>query len=868
MKNLLLFIISLLALTSYAQKPENLRFKLSPHLQHLSEKSSDKKQVYTLVVNDLAVFKNYLTDSNLAAALVQEYAPANIAVIRTDPATLLRQILPLASVLFADRSDRIPHEELALSGFDLYLNKVNLVHHFFPDLNGENLTVSVKENRFDETDIDLQGRYLQTPETPTRAATHATTMATILGGAGNSHYTGKGAAGAARLTSANFANLLPDSNYQELGISVQNHSYGLGIENYYGAEAVAYDATVAAESKLLHVFSSGNRGTQASENGLYKGIVNFANLTGTFKMAKNVLVVGAQDSLGAVSVFSSAGPGYDGRLKPELVALGQDGSSGAAALTSGVALLLQQAYQSQFGNLPAAALVKALLINSAVDVGTQGIDFQSGYGSLNAWRALQTLQEKRFLSGTVAQNEVKTFQLKIPENAQNLKVTLVWSDAPAVINAAQALVNDLDLELQHPNGPIWLPWVLNAFPHPDSLRQLPVRKKDHLNNVEQISIENPTPGIYDIRVSGYNISNNFFSFYLVYQWDTTNYLQWTYPTKSDVVEAGTNRILRWETTLETPNTRIEYALDGGNWQTLATDIDLQKGTVNWDAPSTFSKVTLRIVTDNQVFTSDTFVIAKPMDLEVGFNCEESFLLYWNRVPNAAAYQVYELGAQYLEKVATPTDTFSIFNKIENPSRWYAVEPMLADGSAGLRSYATNYTTQGVACYVKNFIANLENEAAVLQLALGTTLGLQKVEFEKWTQGNFIIIKNFNAINKADLQAIDENLRPGVNTYRAKITLADGNITYSEPSQIYYAGSDGYHLFPNPVQSGQPLYLVSKELQGQTVLIFDALGREIQPIILSSEVEDINTGNLPAGVYQIAVFKKENLVHQFKIVVLP
>lgn len=867
MKKLLLIGASLLALAGYAQKPININTKLSPHLQNLVEKSTHKIEYYILIVNNLANFKNYLSHSGIAASIVQEFPAANIAVVRTDAATLAQQLLPSPAVLFADQRDRHPQEELVLRDFNLYLNTVNLVHDRFPTLNGEGLTASIKENRIDETDVDLQGRYVSAPESATRLSAHATTMATILAGAGNSHYTGKGVAGSAQLTSANFANLLPDSSYQKIGISVQNHSYGVGVENYYGAEAVAYDATVADQPTLLHVFSAGNRGTAASESGIYKGIPNFANLTGTFKMAKNVLVVGAQDSLGAVPAFSSRGPAYDGRLKPELVALGQDGSSGAAALVSGVAILLQQAYQSKFGNLPPTALVKALLINSARDVGSTGIDFQSGYGSLNAWRAVQALQEQRFLSGMVAQNEVKTFSLNIPQNAHNLKVTLAWMDVPAMANAAQALTNDLDLALQH-NGQTWLPWVLNVFPHPDSLRQLPTRKKDRLNNVEQITLDNPTPGIYNIHVNGYNIKTNFSSFNIVYQWDTVNYFQWTYPTRSDVVEAGTSRTLRWETTLTAANARVEYTLDGENWQIVATEVQLPKGTLNWDVPSTFSKATLRLVADNQIITSDTFVIAPQLDLKVGFNCDKSFLLYWNLMPNANAYQVYELGNQYLEKLNLLTDTLLIFNKIESFSHWYAVEPLLADEAAGLRSYATDYTNQNVACYVKNFIANLKGTAAVLDLELGTSFGLQRVEFEKWTQGKFSNINFFSSINKPDLQYIDNNLQAGINIYRAKIVLADGKVTYSEPSQVYYAGSKDYHLFPNPVRRGQILSFLSKQYKGRSVRIFDALGRKVQNIILSSETEGIDTEYLSAGMYQIAIFEKEQLLYQFKVVVLP
>ncbi|MBK7869384.1 MAG: hypothetical protein IPJ74_01215 [Saprospiraceae bacterium] len=42
--------------------------------------------------------------------------------------------------------------------------------------------------------------------------------------------------------------------YDTLNISVQNHSYGVGIENYYGADAAAYDASVINRPELLHIF--------------------------------------------------------------------------------------------------------------------------------------------------------------------------------------------------------------------------------------------------------------------------------------------------------------------------------------------------------------------------------------------------------------------------------------------------------------------------------------------------------------------------------------------------------------------------------------------------------------------------------------
>ena len=81
---------------------------------------------------------------------------------------------------------------------------------------------------------------------------------------------------------------------------------------------------------LLHVFLAGNQGTAKPSAGMYRDL-GFANLTGNFKQAKNVLIVSAVDSTMTVNSLNSRGPAYDGRVKPELVAHGQGGTSEAAA---------------------------------------------------------------------------------------------------------------------------------------------------------------------------------------------------------------------------------------------------------------------------------------------------------------------------------------------------------------------------------------------------------------------------------------------------------------------------------------------------------------------------------------------------------
>ncbi len=861
-----LFPFVFLCLFQSLQAQEWLQ-KVSPNLRQTLYQRASQDQLFTLVVSDLTAFQQFLQEKKIAVRILQTYAPAKIVVIRTTATLLLTQLLPNRSVLFADLSERHPQEELSVSGLDLSLNKINIAHRLFPAINGAGLTVSIKEERFDDQDIDLIGRYGLSPQASTRTSTHASIMATMLGGAGNSFYNGKGAAWGATLTSANFSNLLPENDYKELNISVQNHSYGVGIENYYGAEAVAYDASVQEQPELLHIFSAGNRGDQASETGKYKSLNQAANLTGTFKMAKNVLTVGSLDLTNGIPLLSSKGPAYDGRVKPELVALGQDGSSGAAALTSGVALLVQQAFLEKHRHSPAAALVKAILINSADDVGAPGIDFQSGYGSLNAARALQTVQESQFIESSIQKGDTLNYSFTVSENARNLKVTLVWSDNPANVNAERALQNDIDLELQKANE-IWLPWVLNAAPHLDSLNLPPIRKKDHLNNVEQITIEYPASGTYTVFINAFELQTPEQAFYIAYQWDTTDTFQWIFPTQNDPVEAGETQFLRWGTTMPDTLARLEYALDGGNWQLLSDTVSLSKHYFIWQAPETFSSAQLRMTIGNPAFISDTFMIAPAIKIEVGFNCDNQFLLYWNKMPGAQSYQLYRLGNSYLEPLPITIDTFALFDKAQNPALWYAVAPLNTTNRTGIRSYATNYTTQGVDCYLKNFLTNLiDGKTAELLVSIGATLHLKSIRFEKASKGIFATLQSFAAANQLEWKLLDTNLKPGINTYRVVIELQDGEIIYSNPSSVYYAGSEGYWLFPNPVQRGQEVLLIAEDISEKEVRMFDTLGREVQRQPLSSEIEALSIGNLATGVYQVAILKKGELLRQFKMVVV-
>jgi hypothetical protein len=854
--------------SSFSQSTSGLK-KFSPLLEKKwQKKKRDEVSEFVVAVSDEIAFRKFLAEKKTIIS-VYEHPESKTFVIKTSWSEILRSVLPLPQILFVDEQ-RKAREEMAVSNLDLSANKVNAIHNSFPQYNGNGIVVSIKENRPDTLDIDFRGRYISTHLSSTIFSTHATAMMSIAGGGGNSFYEGKGGAWASSLTSSDFSTLLPDPGtaYQQYSISVQNHSYGTGIENFYGADAAAYDASVIARPSLLHIFSAGNSGLSTSTTGAYSNIAGYANITGSFKMAKNIITVGHTDSFGTVLSPSSRGPGYDGRIKPELVAFALDGSSGAAAIVSGIAGDLQQAYKDLHGPLPSAALVKAILLNSADDVGARGIDFVSGYGAANAYKAMTTVLQARHFTGSLSTSATDVLNITVPPNTRQLKLTLAWSDPPAVANAAKVLKNDLDLELTLPSSSqTWLPWVLSHAPHLDSLQKLPVRKRDSLNNVEQITIDDPVAGNYQVLVKGFNVTTNSpQEYFLAYQLDTADQFTWLYPGRLDNIFGGRSNVLRWSSTYSNSTGQLEYSINNGtSWQLVDNAVDLSKAYYKWIAPDSFKTALLRINFASQNFRSDTFTISNRFDLFVGFNCPDSFMIFWNKIPGVNNYQLYRLGSKYMEPFLITTDTAVILAKATNSSLYYAVAPIIAS-KTGLRTHAHNYTLQGVACYIKTFSATLVGSSAGLDLQVGTGYKIKFISFQKFTGAGFIDLQSISNITGLQFGYTDNNLTKGLNIYRAKIELTNGFIIYTDLATVYYFSGNDYIVYPNPAQQYQPITILSNDLDLTRLQVFNSVGQKIYEKILDQLANEIPAGKLSKGFYFLRIIKNNRTQTMMKLVV--
>ena len=277
--------------------------------------------------------------------------------------------------------------------------------------------------------------------------------------------------------------------------------------------------------------------------------------------AKNVLTVGsvldvfhdigeesfmgyATNSPIGLSGFSAAGPTDDGRIKPDVMAVGeahpwirnfplltsgvandmdvqgQSGTSFAApGVTAGLGLVLQRRSQL-FPNLDAetedyrGSTMKATAIHTADDLWNPGPDYRTGWGLFNALSAVCQIEldaadgrgtHNKEMYMTVGETNAWLVYL----DGSPFKITVVWSDLPGVPSAyllvddpTPMLVNNMDVRVETEDGfQTFMPWVLN----PDLTNKSAVARAttattgyDDRNNVEQVFIRTPAPGIYRI----------------------------------------------------------------------------------------------------------------------------------------------------------------------------------------------------------------------------------------------------------------------------------------------------------------------------------------------------------------------------------
>ncbi len=829
--------------------------KLSPNLRSTSEQRFYPNQELIVLVNNRSDFVKDYHERITIRKLTQS---SGVILAILPEGEILQELVEDENVRFIDII-RKPVEEAILDEPNLRFNRVRKWQNSHPNFDDLHAKIAIKEQRFDPADIDLLTKFFTVGLEGETQSAHATSMATIIAGRGNSSVRSTGILPSGHLTSSDFDNLLPDDEALLLAneIHIENHSYGVGIENYYGIEAMAYDVSTNKAPTIMHVFSAGNSGSQTPDNGTYSDLP-FANLTGTFKQAKNIITVAALDTSLSINEFASRGPAYDGRLKPELTAYGGRGTSDAAAIVSGIAALLQQEYKSSTGSIPNASLIKAILIASADDIGNEGPDFYTGYGSVNANKASKLMTNDWIKELTLTDQNTRILNIEIPVSVHELKLAVSWTDPAAEIDAPTALVNDIDSELSD-GMTTYLPWVLNSSANTASLNAKAQRGEDHLNNVEFISIKNPAAGNYALNLHATALTEGSQIVSVAWYYEKKDFFEWDFPNGTDRLMGSMNEKLLWQSTFESASGKLELKMNDSAWQTINKTIDLSL-IEKWLVPEQSGKAILKMTIGDTSFVSEEFSIGKQPDIKVSYNCESTFGLSWPPILEAEAYRIYEMGDVDLELVGTTTDSYFTVEKTDKI--FYAVSAIKDDYE--FRSDAVNYTFQGAFCYI-NFLSAQQSDYQVkISLDLSTENEVVKIEiFKSYNETSKELVSTIVPDGSLTYSVIDNSADPGLIDYTTELTFEDSSKIISDTASIFVIKPGEAIFFPNPATEN---YInILSEGNGQILEIIDSKGMLVLEKTLDFKVEYINLKDFLEGLYYYRLMKNGKQIDSGKFI---
>ena len=535
-------------------------------------------------------------------------------------------------------------------------------------------------------------------------SSHGEHVSGTIGGAGLLDPRAKGMAPEVLMYGWNFnvqSNGLPvyaerEKSVLEDGIELTSNSYGVNLTSGYNTRR--YDAGDRGDDEvtvkypyLLNVYSNGNAQTA------YPGGFNTST-----KNSKNALHVAANDPNDLISTYSSFGPTIDGRLVPQIAAVGTNvysldysnsyqvmsGTSMATPGTTGTLALLYERYKNIYNAKPLASLMKALVTNTAKDAGNPGPDYKYGFGNLNALRAIKVLDNTMFYTGTVANGAVYEKDIVVPAGLVSLKVMLAYTDIGGTPGATSVQVNNLDIKIIKDGNTI-LPWILNpTLPNANATRGV-----DNLNNIEQITLDNPDAGTYKIVVTGAKVPLNSQEFSVVYDYVAPE-LNLTYPIGGEKFNTDSTEYIRWDYEGVEKTFTIEYSEDGGvNYKIIAKDVPSSARNFAWKVPSGIAANSkIRISAGSKVDVSREIfaIMTEPKNLVIApAVCGvSSYKMDWDPIVGAK-YEVLKMNGYKFDVVATVTDPTYTFNNLTvSEDNWFSVRAIdVASGIASERAVA-------------------------------------------------------------------------------------------------------------------------------------------------------------------------------------
>ena len=777
----------------------------------------------------------------------------------------LSKVQALASLPYVAFLELVPPPDVPDDIIGRSLHRSNVIDSQFPGgrhYTGQGVNVCVRDDGFVGPHIDFQGRIDNSYIEP-QSGSHGDGVSGIVGGAGNLDPWNRGMAAGSFLYIINYeADFLDETMelHTDKNVLVTNSSYTNGCNTGYTEITETIDQQLYNNPTLLHVFSAGN----ANNSDCGYGAGNqWGNITGGHKQAKNAVATANLNGDGTLDNSSSRGPAHDGRLKPDISAHGANqistdennayqvfgGTSAASPGIAGITAQLHQAYQElNGGEIAEAALLKSILLNTANDLGNTGPDFKFGWGHVNAYRAVRTLEEQRYFKSSVDAGVTNTHTIDIPDNVLQARVMVYWMDPEATVMTSKALINDIDCWMTGTDTTQYLPWLLDPTPNATALNTPAAKGVDVLNNMEQVAIDNPAPGEYTLHVNGKELPFGAHDYWVVWEFRTAE-ITVTHPVGGEAFAPGETVRIHWDTYGNGDDTEISYSADGGTTYNPVATVPGNVRMRDWVVPNEISgQVKIRVSRGTESDESDeVFSIApRPANVQVIQACPDYLKISWDPVDISSAsattsYEVYVLGDKYMEPVATVTTNEAEIPTIDaNPTieLWFAVKTIGENGIRSERTIASSYNGGLLNC-TQQFDASL---LSIESPSAGSISGCGGFEVPV-----VVTIKNtgLEALEDLPVAYVFDNNPPVVEIIPGTLD-AGTSITYTFTTLLNVTASGDYSLE------------VYTALPGDLATFNDALNQDMSLSIYPGDGEPLDySEGFEGGVFPPAFYSISN-----------
>lgn len=429
-------------------------------------------------------------------------------------------------------------------------------------LTGEGVVIGIVDGgTVDDRHRSLAGRVFNLPSVIIEGRcgpndTHATHVSGTMMSSGAGDLAGRGIAwGSELLVSIGFCGRnVQDTLFIAQMADLSNHSYGgqagwtwtgrwtwAGGDDFgrYTVDSQAVDEAIYGQDHIW-IIAAGNEGGQGPDNAPEDRPIDCGNGTDCLigaSNAKNALIVGGiasfdpaagRESLRLMGM-SSRGPTDDGRVKPDVVARGQEvyssqagslesytalsGTSMASPGASGTAALLVEQYAAaRNGATMPSALLRALLVQTALSPEPDGRPTPAyGHGLIQVREAAELLaaelaDDTQHVYRGLDRVRPNPFEFSVQGvPGEPIVVTLAWVDPPAAAvptwenSSVPAVANNLNMRVRDPSRGIWHPWSFDADDRTAPATRTSANNADTIERVV-IPAESVVDGVYEVVI--------------------------------------------------------------------------------------------------------------------------------------------------------------------------------------------------------------------------------------------------------------------------------------------------------------------------------------------------------------------------------